>query len=463
MTSPRELLLELGVAALAAGRPVHEVEAEVRGVAASLGYPDARVAGTPTGMFISLSPGGSAAFNTVGEPLRFDQAAEVEELTAALLAKRVAPEDALVAVRAARAKPPRVSRPVVALAHVPQAAGVALVIQPTVASVLTAIVAAFVVTALDLLADRSHLLRTLLPVAAAFGAGCVVFLAAELGLLEGPLRTALAPIAVLLPGALIVTGMSELAQGAMVAGTARLAYGTVQLLLITFGVFLAARVIGLDPDTLSNVRLDDLGPAALVAGVGLVGVGVFFHLSAPPGVLRWMLLGLLATAVVQALGQHVGGAALGGFVGAVTAALVAAFVHRLPHGPPSLSVFLPSFWLLVPGSLGVVTATQVATEGAEGFATATGRGGRGPGDRARRARRVRDREREALKRGERGAQDAEAAFELGQRVVGALRRDLFDHAEHGDRGGREHLRAGAAGRRCPCRRPRPPRSRRGRG
>ncbi|MDA0172212.1 threonine/serine exporter family protein, partial [Solirubrobacter taibaiensis] len=91
MTSPRELLLELGVAALAAGRPVHEVEAEVRGVAASLGYPDARVAGTPTGMFISLSPGGSAAFNTVGAPLRFDQAAEVEEITAALLGRPAAP------------------------------------------------------------------------------------------------------------------------------------------------------------------------------------------------------------------------------------------------------------------------------------------------------------------------------------------------------------------------------------
>ena len=174
----------------------------------------------------------------------------------------------------------------------------------------------------------------MLPVAAAFGAGCVVFLAAELGLLEGPLRTALAPIAVLLPGALIVTGMSELAQGAMVAGTARLAYGTVQLLLITFGVFLAAaRVVGLDPDTLTNVRLDDLGPAALVAGVALVGVGVFVHLSAPPGVLRWMLLGLLATAVVPRRSASTRAARRSAASwAAVTAALVAAFVHRLPHG-----------------------------------------------------------------------------------------------------------------------------------
>jgi uncharacterized membrane protein YjjP (DUF1212 family) len=371
VTAPRELVLELGVAALAAGRPVHEVEAEVRRVAAALGYPEARVAATPTGMFVTLAPDASAGFAAVGPPLRFDQAAEVEEVTAALLDRRVAPEDALDQVQEVKYRPARVSRPLVALAHVPQAAGVALVLQPTLASTLTAIVAAFVVAALDLLADRWRLLRTLLPVVAAFGAGCVVFLAAELNLLEAPLRTALAPVAVLLPGALIVTGMSELAQGAMVAGTARLAYGTVQLLLITFGVFLAARVVGLDPDTLTNVRLDDFGPAALPVGVALVGAGVYVHLSAPPGVLPWMLLGLLATATVQALGQHVGGAALGGFAGGLTAALVAALVHRLPHGPPQLSVFLPSFWLLVPGSLGVVTATQVATAGAEGVSTAT--------------------------------------------------------------------------------------------
>ena len=85
---------------------------------------------------------------------------------------------------------------------------------------------------------------TLLPVVAAFATGCLIFLAAEADLLDGPLRTLLAPIAVLLPGALIVTGMSELAAGAMVAGSARLIFGTVQLLLFTFGVLAAARVIG---------------------------------------------------------------------------------------------------------------------------------------------------------------------------------------------------------------------------
>ena len=35
-------------------------------------------------------------------------------------------------------------------------------------------------------------------------------------------------------------------------------------------------------------------------------------------------------------------------------------------------VFLPSFWLLVPGSLGLIGTTQLATDTGDGFATASG-------------------------------------------------------------------------------------------
>ena len=35
-------------------------------------------------------------------------------------------------------------------------------------------------------------------------------------------------------------------------------------------------------------------------------------------------------------------------------------------------VFLPSFWLLVPGSLGLIGTTQLAADTGDGFATALG-------------------------------------------------------------------------------------------
>jgi uncharacterized membrane protein YjjP (DUF1212 family) len=368
VSTDRELLLELGAAALAAGRPVHEVEGEVRCLGATLGAPDTRAAATPTGIFVSLGAGEPVGFASTGALVRLDQAARLEQITDALLEGRLGADAALSAVRGALAAPPRLSRPIVALALLPQAVGVALVLQPTIASALAAFVAALVVVALDLLADRARMLRVLLPVLAAFGAGCVVFAAHRVGWLDAPLRTALAPVAVLLPGALIVTGMSEVAAGAMVAGAARLTFGAVQVLLLSFGLFLAARVLGVAPDELANTRLDELGWPATLAGVLLVGAGVYVHLSAPRGVLPWMLAILLLTGAVQGIGQQADGPALGGFAGGVVAALASAAVHHRPGGPPQLAVFLPAFWLLVPGSLGVLSATALATAGSSAFA-----------------------------------------------------------------------------------------------
>ena len=74
--------------------------------------------------------------------------------------------------------------------------------------------------------------------------------------------------------------MSELAAGAMVAGSARLIFGTVQLLLFTFGVLAAARVIGPAAAELANVRVDELGPWAAWAGLLLIGAGVYLNVSA---------------------------------------------------------------------------------------------------------------------------------------------------------------------------------------
>ena len=368
----RRCLLRLGTAALAGGRPVHEVEAELQRMGAAFGAPEVRCAATPTGLFVALGPDDAAGFEAAGAPLRFDQAAGLDEVVRAVLGGELDPAGALAQLDALLAAPPRLPRWATAAALLPVGTGLALILQPAWPNVLAALLCSVLVAALIELAARSPLVATLLPVGAAFSVGCLVFLAADADLLDGPLRTLLAPIAVLLPGALIVTGMSELAAGAMVAGTARLVFGAVQLLLFTFGVLAAIRVVGVDAAELSNVRVDELGPWAPWVGLALVGLGVFVNVSAPRGVLPWML-GLLAlTFLVQSAGQEAYGAPVGAFAGGVVAALGAAAMQRLPRGPSSLVVFLPAFWLLVPGSLGLVSATQLAADTGDGFATATG-------------------------------------------------------------------------------------------
>ena len=371
-TSRRRCLLRLGAAGLAGGRPVHEVEAELRQMGRVLGAPDVQCAGTPTGIWVALSVDASAGFTAVGPPLRFDQVAGTSAVVRGVLSGRLDPDAAVAELDAVLCAAPRIPRWAAAAGLLPVGAGLALILQPAWANVLAAVLCSLLVVVLVELAGRSALVTTLLPVVAAFAVGCVIFLAADAGLLEGPLRTLLAPIAVLLPGALIVTGMSELAAGAMVAGTARLVFGAVQLLLFTFGVLAAVRVVGIAPDELTNVRVDELGAWAPWVGLMLVGVGVFLNLSAPAGVLPWMLGLLAVTFLVQTAGQEGYNAPAGAFVGGATAALGAAVVQRLPGGPPSLVVFLPAFWLLVPGSLGLVGTTQLAADTGDGFATAAG-------------------------------------------------------------------------------------------
>jgi len=372
-TSRRRCLLLLGAASLAGGRPVHEVEAELRRLGSALGASDVQCAATPTGLFVSLGSDEAAGFEAVSAPLRFDQAAGVDAIGRRVLAGGLGPDDAVGELRAVLAASPRVPRWAAAAGLLPVGAGLALILQPSWANVAAAVLCSLLVAGLVELASRSPLVATLLPVVAAFAVGCLIFLAADADLLDGPpLRTLLAPLAVLLPGALIVTGMSELAAGAMVAGTARLVFGTVQLLLFTFGVLAAIRVVGVAPEELTNVRVDELGAWAPWAGLVLVGVGVFLNLSAPRGVLGWMLGLLGLTFLVQTVGQEAYGASVGAFAGGVVASLGAAMAQRLPHGPPALVVFLPAFWLLVPGSLGLVGTTQLAADTGDGFATATG-------------------------------------------------------------------------------------------
>jgi uncharacterized membrane protein YjjB (DUF3815 family) len=69
----------------------------------------------------------------------------------------------------------------------------------------------------------------------------------------------------------------------------------------------------------------------------------------------------------------VGGLFFGGvmsaFIGALLMTPVAMFAATRPSGPPALVGFLPGFWLLVPGALGLVGVTSVLGNGAQALNT----------------------------------------------------------------------------------------------
>ena len=196
----RTLLVHLGTAMVATGQPINEVEDELAEVALTLGYPDAQIAAGPTGVILSLASGSPSTYEAVTGALRLDQSAQVRGIRRDLLGAHVVPAVAVERLLALRHQPPRYPVWLANLGWVATAVGIALILQPGWRNVALAAVASVVVVGLFRLAQRFRLLATLLPVVAAFVVACLVFAAADLGLVEGPLRTLLPPLAVLLPG-----------------------------------------------------------------------------------------------------------------------------------------------------------------------------------------------------------------------------------------------------------------------
>ena len=61
----------------------------------------------------------------------------------------------------------------------------------------------------------------------------------------------------------------------------------------------------------------------------------------------------------QVIGDIFLGGVLSAFVGALVVTPVTALVARQPSGPAALVSFVPAFWLLVPGALGLVGVANV--------------------------------------------------------------------------------------------------------
>lgn len=368
----RRLLVALATAMVATGQPVSDVEDEVLEVAARLGRPDAQVAAGPTGVMLSTGSGEPATYEGVKGSLRLDQAADVRTIRHQLVEGSISLDEATGALLALSTRPSRYPVWLANLGWVGIATGIALILQPGWANVAFAAVGGTVVVALFRLAQRFRLISTLLPTLAAFLLACLVFAAVDAGLVEGPLRTLLPPLAVLLPGALIVTGLSELASGDMVAGTSRLAFGAVQLLLFTLGIVAAAQLFAVPTGALTNLRVDELGWWAAPLGLVLIVLGIELLESPSLRLLPWIGLTLVLAFAAQSAGQALSGPALGSFAGALAASLGASAVEAVKPTLPRLVVFLPSFWLLVPGSLGLLSTTQLAVDPAGSVEAALG-------------------------------------------------------------------------------------------
>ncbi|HEY9366337.1 MAG TPA: threonine/serine exporter family protein [Agromyces sp.] len=200
--------------------------------------------------------------------------------------------------------------------------------------------------------------QALVTVAIAFGVSIAVFLLIRAGLDPGVLPALIAPLVTLLPGSLLTTGVIELATGQMMSGGGRLAAGTMQLVLLAVGIVGAAALVGVPRIDFTTASLP-IGPIAPWIAVAVFGVGIVVYNCGRRDSIVWILLVLYSAYGAQVIGDVFLGGVLSAFVGALVMTPVAVLVARQRTGPPAVVSFLPAFWLLVPGAIGLVGVATI--------------------------------------------------------------------------------------------------------
>lgn len=95
-------------------------------------------------------------------------------------------------------------------------------------------------------------------------------------------------------------------------------------------------------------------------GLILIGLSICLMEGVPLRMQGWVLLVLTMAFGAQIAGQELGSIGVGGFLGAIAASLGSSLVELRRPQLARLVLFLPAFWLLVPGSLGLVGVTELA-------------------------------------------------------------------------------------------------------
>ncbi|WP_217184184.1 threonine/serine exporter family protein [Streptomyces sp. AC495_CC817] len=192
--------------------------------------------------------------------------------------------------------------------------------------------------------------------------------ASLLGYSSVPLFAVCAPVAILVPGALITNALLELTAADVVTGASRLVYGIVLLGFMVAGIAAGSALIGLEVDEGSAVLLADVSgvisagpawaslPSAAFSWIGVVGVAVGISLVFGAGY-RLTAVSIAAMGVAYALlftaAPHWGSTIATGVAAAVLFVL-ARLAERSTLAIPAAITFQPAFLLLVPGTVGLV-------------------------------------------------------------------------------------------------------------
>ncbi|NML51913.1 threonine/serine exporter family protein [Streptomyces sp. R302] len=358
------LLCELGSDLLRAAERSSEVERTLHDVAARYGT-RARCFVVPTGLFVRVGGGpdgrgGELDFAPVeGPDLRLDQVEALQALVGRMLAEEVPFGEVRRALRENRERPDRFSPAATVFGYVLLTVGLGTMRHATVPAVAGYAVLGAGVGLLRLFGDRLPAARTALPVVTAILVTAAALRWAGPLLHENPAVLYIPPLIAFLPGAALTLGAIELATGAALSGLSRLAGALTVLLLLSLGILVGSEL--LRPRPSGGKTAETLGHWAPWVGVLLLGFGFLLYFSAPPRVTGWLLGALLVERLVQSAASELAGAAFGAFAAGAVLPPMATWIEKRSRTPDQV-VFLPCFWLLVPGAVGLTSVSEIIVE-----------------------------------------------------------------------------------------------------
>ncbi|MGI9162472.1 MAG: threonine/serine exporter family protein [Mycobacterium sp.] len=363
-----EMVGELGLAMLAAGYAVTDIQNALNRVGA------AEEAGALSiGVFPSAILTDSAVLKRarifsqpLSTSLRWDQACEVGRIASDAASGRESPAGVRQRLQSTLSSGPKYPPALAVLGSGLVSGGIAVVFGTSIAAAALALILGMAVGLMLLWAGRHPRLSAVLPLLCGFlVSAAVIGVGHHVGLGPAPLYAVCAPLLMLVPAATITNGVIELAGGDLISGGGRIASGLLIWATLALGVVGGAAAVGADVGVLATLPTKELPgwTAWLALVVMAVGVGLFF--SASPTLMITIAVALeLSYAIVKAVELRWDPVLAAGVAAAVMLPLLR-IVERYRPDLPVIVTFRAAFWLLVPGSLGLVTFTELG-EGIRG-------------------------------------------------------------------------------------------------
>lgn len=304
--------------------------------------------------------------------LQLDKVSELVELIDVVKKKEIHLEAASRQMDVILAKKPRFNSVIIVFGYFLSCIGLTLLFRPDLRSVLVTGGAGILVGLLVEWSRRQPRFTLLLPVLAAILVSLLIFNLTRLGYIFGPANLLIPPLIIFLPGAVLTTGMIELASMHILSGSARLIYGAAILLLLFTGI-----AVGLYFSELLSYQVYAYEAVSFpwwapFLGTLLFGFGTFTRLSGANRDLFWMLVVLYIAMLGQVVGERYINSYFGAFFGALLMALGSEVIARSPRRTPALVSQTLAFWFLVPGARGLLSVTSILSEDLQSAAIGMG-------------------------------------------------------------------------------------------